>query len=98
MSRTRSCTSKHPGRSSVYVPGFKPHSSEGQPTVAAIPNDVLVLSPWNTHPSMPSSWTTFGASSAHFLAHGSEHVRRLDHVVVDADEDHVVKVHGVLLS
>ena len=26
------------------------------------------------------------------------HVGRLDHVVVDADQDHVVEVHGVLLS
>ena len=67
MSRTRSCTSKHPGRSSVYVPGLNPHSSEGQPTVADIPKDVLVRSPWNTHPSMPPSCTTFGASSIHFL-------------------------------
>ncbi len=35
------------------MPGLKPHSSDGQPTVAAIPNDVLVFSPWKTHWSMP---------------------------------------------
>ncbi len=42
MSRTRSCTSKHPGRSSENEPGLKPHSSLGQPTVAAMPNGVDV--------------------------------------------------------
>src|ERR1700677_5123115 len=67
MSRTRSCTSKHPGRSSVEVPGLKPDSSEGQPTVADMPKDVLVFSPWKTQRSMPSSWTTLGASSSHFF-------------------------------
>ncbi len=47
------------------MPGLKPHSSDGQPTVAAIPNDVLVFSPWKTHWSTPSSWTTCGASLSH---------------------------------
>src|SRR6516164_7967902 len=67
MSRTRSCTSKQPGRSSEYVPGLNPHSSLGQPTVADMPNEVLVFSPWNSHWSMPSACTTLGASSSHFL-------------------------------
>ena len=49
------------------MPGLKPHSSLGQPTVAAMPNDVEVFSPWNTHRSIPSSLTTLGASSSHFL-------------------------------
>ena len=35
--------------------------------MAAMPKEVLVFSPWNTHWSMPSSWTTFGASSSHFF-------------------------------
>src|SRR3546814_3234265 len=66
MSRTRSWTSKQPGRSSAMVAGLKPHSSEGQPTVAAIPNGVEVDAPWNTHSSAPLSLrTTFGAWSAH---------------------------------
>jgi hypothetical protein len=61
MSRTRSCTSKQPGRSSANEPGLKPHSSRGHPTVAAIPNGVDVLWPWNTHSSTPWSLrTTFG--------------------------------------
>ena len=49
------------------MPGLKPHSSEGQPTVAAMPKDVLVFSPWKTQRSMPSSCTTLGASSSHFF-------------------------------
>src|SRR5690606_31876711 len=66
MSLTRSCTSKQPGRSSEYAPGLKPHSSRGQPTVAAMPNGVEVRSPWNTHSSTPCSLrTTLGISSRH---------------------------------
>ncbi len=49
------------------MPGLKPHSSEGQPTVADMPKDVLVFSPWKTQRSMPSSCTTLGASSSHFF-------------------------------
>ena len=67
MSRTRSCTSKHPGRSSEYEPGLKPHSSLGQPTVAAMPNGVEVFCPWNSHSSTPASFrTTFGTRSRNF--------------------------------
>src|SRR5262245_43065325 len=67
MSRTRSCTSKQPGRSSENAPGLKPHSSRGQPTVAAMPNGVDVAWPWNHHSSTPLSLrTTFGISSSHF--------------------------------
>ena len=96
MSRTRSCTSKQPGRSSVNEPGLNPHSSRGQPTVAAMPNGVDVPSPWKTHSSMPCALrTTFGAWSSHlagtwflYMSGGS-----ID-VVVDADQDHVV--HGLL--
>ena len=67
MSRTRSWTSQHPGRSSVNEPGLKPHSSRGQPTVAAMPKGVAVLSPWNVHSSTPCSLRTiFGAWSSHF--------------------------------
>jgi hypothetical protein len=67
MSRTRSWTSKQPGRSSDRAPGSKPHSSLGQPTVAAIPNGVEVRWPWNTHSSMPWALrTTLGTWSAHF--------------------------------
>ena len=66
MSRTRSCTSQQPGRSSLNEPGLKPHSSRGHPTVAAMPNGVAVLSPWNCHSSMPCSVRTiFGAWSSH---------------------------------
>src|ERR1700733_12794156 len=32
-----------------------------------MPKDVLVFSPWKTQRSMPSSWTTLGASSSHFF-------------------------------
>src|ERR1700691_2361930 len=32
-----------------------------------MPKDVLVFSPWKTQRSMPSSWTTFGASSSHLF-------------------------------
>src|SRR5580692_10252005 len=32
-----------------------------------MPKEVLVFSPWNTHWSIPSSWTTRGASSAHLF-------------------------------
>src|SRR3954454_23711554 len=67
MSRTRWWTSKQPGRSSVYEPGLKPHSSGGHPTVAAMPNAVRVFSPWKTHSSTPSALrTTLGTWSAHF--------------------------------
>ena len=46
---------------------MKPHSSFGQPTVAAMPNGVEVFSPWNTHSSTPCSLrTTLGTSSFHF--------------------------------
>ena len=66
MSRTRSWTSKQPGRSSEKAPGLKPHSSRGQPTVAAMPNGVEVRWPWNTHSSTPCSLrTTLGTSSRH---------------------------------
>ena len=65
MSRTRSCTSKQPGRSSWKLPGLNPHSSRGQPTVAAMPKGVEVFWPWNTHSSTPWSLrTTLGTSSA----------------------------------
>ena len=48
------------------MPGLKPHSSAGQPTVAAMPNVVDVFSPWKTHSSRPCSLrTTLGASLAH---------------------------------
>ena len=66
MSRTRSWMSKQPGRSSLNVPGLKPHSSRGQPTVAAMPNGVVVRLPWNSHSSVPSApRTTLGTWSAH---------------------------------
>ncbi len=45
---------------------MKPHSSFGQPTVAAMPKGVDVDRPWNTHSSTPFSfWTTLGMSSFH---------------------------------
>ena len=59
--------SKHPGLISARLAGLKPHSSDGHPTVAAMPNGVEVASPWNTHSSVPSSLrTTLGAWSRHF--------------------------------
>ena len=99
MSRTRSCTSKQPGRSSEYEPGLKPHSLLGQPTVAAMPKGVEVFWPWNSHSSTPASFrTTLGTRSRYLSGHVVvEHVGRLDHVVVDAHQDHVVHLHGGLL-
>ena len=45
---------------------MKPHSSRGQPTVAAMPNGVEVASPWKCHSSTPSALrTTRGISSFH---------------------------------
>ena len=67
MSWTRLCTSKQPGRSSEYEPGLKPHSSDGQPTVAAMPNGVDVALPPKCHSSTPVSGLrlTLGTSSIH---------------------------------
>src|SRR5579875_2387051 len=68
MSRTRSCTSKHPGRSSEKAPGLKPHSSRGQPTVAAMPNGVETAWPWKTHWSIPSGVRTILGAWSRYLA------------------------------
>ena len=49
----------------------------------------------NCHTSMPLSLrTSFGATSAYFSGEAAfEEVGRLDHVIVDADEDHVFEAH-----
>jgi hypothetical protein len=46
---------------------LKPHSSFGQPTVAAIPKGVVVAWPWKCHWSTPSAFLiTFGTRSWYF--------------------------------
>ena len=55
-----------------------------------------IVAPLNTQTSSPSSVrTTRGAASAYLAGNPAlEHVGRLDDVVVDADEDHVLDVHA----
>ena len=96
MSFTRSWMSKQPGRISSNDVGLTPYSSCGRPATALSPMLGIVLAV--EHPDVVAAarcCTTFGAWSAYFAGmRPVEHVRRLDHVVVDADEDHVVDVHG----
>ena len=79
---------------------MKPHSVFGQPTVAAMPKGVEVLLPWKTHSSTPFVVADDLRDQVLALLRDVvlEHVRRLDEVVVDAHEDHVVHLHGAALQ
>ena len=94
MSFTRSSMSKQPARSSAKEVGSMPYSSGGRPATAF--RATLEISwPSYTQALVPSSRVmNFGARSTYFGGEPAvEDVRRLDHVVVHADQHHVVHVH-----
>ena len=95
MSRTRSWMSYAPGRISANPTGSKPHSSLGHVTTAFRPIDPTVW-PSNNHFSVPSSLISTCGTPVAVLGRrvALEHVGRFDDVVVDADEDQVVELHG----
>ena len=75
-----------------------PHSSFGQPTTALRLPEPLAT-PWNHQRSMPSSPSTdSGRLIPPPIRHVSlEHVGRLDHVIVAADQNHILELHALSL-
>ena len=97
MSRMRSCTSYVPGRTWSKLAGSLPQFSRGRPCTALSPK-VAISWPSISQASVPSSRRiTLGTRSLNFAGHVVLQVvgqrRRLDDVVVDADEDEVFRAH-----
>ncbi len=97
MSRMRSCTSKVPGRTWSKLAGSEPQLSRGRPCTALSPK-VAISWPSMSHASVPlSRRMTRGTRSLYFGGNVVLQVlgerRRLDDVVVDADEDEVFRAH-----
>ena len=98
MSRTRSWTSKHPGRICVYSVGSRLYSSGGQPATAFEPDVgralALELPDVTAAVGLDDARDAVGVLRRPMLR---EHAAGLDDVVVDADQDEVLGVHGLLL-
>ncbi len=94
MSLMRSWMSQQPGRISSKAVGSMPYSSLGRPATAFSPM-LGIFEPSNSQTSEPSLVRmTFGARSRYLAGMCCvEHRRRLDQVVVDADQDQIFCLH-----
>ena len=96
MSRTRSWMSYAPLRISSNAVGSKPYSSGGRPATALSPTlGIVVPSYSHTSASVVDVDHPRRVLEVCLRHVALPHVGRLDDVVVDADEDQVVHVHGV---